>query len=193
MSKILLPGDVWTEQPQYRVKIAAEYIPYVNTARVWNLPPTLGIDARLDNISAFAKTGTIAVATSSGGVGVKGDGSTGLYSRTASVVPQAMWMAVQFVANTVTTTQKTAYALGSASASAGAYCGVFSGNGTTSEISCQFRAVDGGAFTIAKAGITPVAGQIYTVVAVYPSNLKADAYFYVNGYRRVSRYIICRC
>ena len=188
MSKILLPGDVWTEQPQYRVKIAAEYIPYVSTARVWNLPPTLGIDARLDNIGAFAKTGTIAVATSSGGVGVKGDGSTGLYSRTTSVVPQAMWMAVQFVCNSVSTTHKTVYALGSAAASTGAFVGISSGiNSTDSNINSQFRSIDSGVI-IAKLGPVPVVGGTYTIVAVFPSGLKADAYLYVNGVKYTTDY-----
>ena len=181
MSKILLPGDVWTEQPQYRVKIAAEYIPYVSTARVWNLPPTLGMDARLDKISAFAKTGTIAVATSSGGIGVKGDGSTGLYSRATSVTPQAMWMAAQFVVNsTSTSVVMRAYALGSAASGASAYAAIGQGTGSSAELLVQFRAVDGGS-GISKIGPAPVVGQVYTVVAVYPSALKADAYMYVNG------------
>lgn len=175
-------------QPAYRIGIDPKYVQYVSTARVWNLPPTLGIDARLDSISAFSKTGTIDVTPSPGGIGVKGDGSTGLYSRSSSVVPQAMWMAVQFVCNSVSITQKTSYALGSASSSLGAYCAIFSGNSTTSHITVQFRAVDTTGPVIGKVGPTPVVGTVYTVVAVYPSDLKADAYVYVNGVKYTTDY-----
>lgn len=167
-------------QPVFRLSINPKYAQYVNTARVWNLPPTLDVDARLDKISAFAKTGTIGVATSSGGVGVKGDGSTGLYSRTTSVVPQAMWMAAQFVCNSVSALQKVAYALGSNAASAGAYCAISSGDSVSSNLVFQLRAIDS-SVAIGKSGPVPVVGTTYTCIAVFPSNLKADAYVYVNG------------
>lgn len=167
-------------QPVFRLSINPKYAQYVSTARVWNLPPTLDVDARLDKISAFAKTGTIDVDITPSGIGVKGDGTTGLYSRATSVVPQAMWMAAQFVCNSVSINQKTAYGMGSSAVTTGAYCGIFSGDSASSNIVCQLRAIDG-SVSIGKTGLTPVVGTTYTIVAVFPSGLKADAYIYVNG------------
>lgn len=181
--KILTP---WGSQPQELVEIHADYSNLVSSARQWNIPAIVPTENVAKGLGGYSKTGTIDVAVSSAGIGVKGDGSTGLYSRAVSVVPQAMWMAVQFTVNSVTTTQKCVYALGSAGVTTAAYCGIFNGNGTTSELSVQFRAVDASATAISKLALTPVVGTTYTVIAVYPSGLKADAYTYVNGVKYIA-------
>lgn len=180
-------SNLRTSQPQTLVRINPKYAKYVTTARLWSVTPTLSVDSRLSYLTPFSKTGTVDVNIVHGAVGVQGDGSTGLYSRASNLTPQAMWIAVQFVAATVTTAQKTAYALGSAYVGTGAYCGVFSGNSTTSEITAQLRAVDTAA-AISKVGPTPEAGKTYTVIAVFPSALKADAYMYVNGVKYTTDY-----
>lgn len=176
--KVLTPWD--TQLPSL-VEVHGDYAHLLSSVRQWNIPAVVPAECIRRGLDGFTKTGTIDVAASSAGIGVKGDGSTGLYSRTVSVVPQAMWMAVQFTVNSVTTVQKTVYALGSAGVTTAAYCGIFSGNGTTSEITIQFRAVDATGPAISKVALTPVVGTTYTVIAVYPSGLNADAYVYVNG------------
>lgn len=170
----------WDTQPPSLVEVHSDYAHLVRSVRQWNIPATIPVECSLRGLDGFAKTGTIDVSASPAGVGVKGDGSTGLYSRTVAVVPQAMWMAAQFICNSSTITQKTAYGLGSGAASGGTFCGIFSGNSTTSAFIVQLRAVDAGP-VIGKLGPTPVVGTTYNVVAVFPSELKADAYLYVNG------------
>jgi len=183
MSKSLIP---WTSQPQTPVELNPDYVKYVSTARVWSLPPGISAEAKQNSLGGFAKTGTIDVVPSPGGVGVKGDGTTGLYSRIVSVTPQAMWLAVRFVANSTSATQKEVYALGSASASVGAFCGIAVGDGSTAAIFTQFRGTDGVDDFIGKLGPVVELGKVYTVVAVYPSAAKAAAYMYVNGVKYVT-------
>lgn len=175
--RILTP---WGVQPQEPVEIHEDYAQYISTARLWNIPATVPAESIARGFGGYAKTGTIDVAVSTNGIGVKGDGSTGLYSRTVSVVPQAMWMAVQFVCNSVSTTQKVAYGLGSNAASTGAYCAISSGDSVSSNLVFQLRAIDS-SVAIGKSGPAPVLGTVYNCIAVFPSNLKADAYVYVNG------------
>ncbi len=175
--RILTP---WNGQPQEPVEIHEDYSQYVSSARLWNIPATVPAESIARGFGGYAKTGAIDVAVSTNGIGVKGDGSTGLYSRTVSVVPQAMWMAAQFVCNSVTTTQKVAYSLGSAAATTGAYCAISSGDSVATNLVFQLRAIDSAA-AIGKTGPVPVVGTVYSCIVVFPSNLKADAYVYVNG------------
>lgn len=170
----------WVSQPQYPVALNPDYASYISSARLWSLAPGAPQEVARNNLGGYAKTGTIDVVPSIGGVGVKGDGSTGLFSRTVSVVPQAMWMAAQFVCSSVSALQKVAYALGSNAASTGAYCAISSGDSVSSNLVFQLRAIDS-SVAIGKSGPVPVVGTTYTCIAVFPSNLKADAYVYVNG------------
>ena len=175
----------WYRQPPCLVDLNSEYARYVNSARIWNLPPTFAKEVTPTKLNAYTKVGTIttSILAIGPGLGVKGDGSTGSYLRSiANLAPQAMWMVVQFVANTVNVTKNGVYVLGSTSAGANSCnVGVYSGSGAVSNIIGIFKSDDTTTNSIIKQGPVPIAGQLYTVILVAPSALKADAYLYING------------
>ena len=176
----------WTSQPQRPVGLNQDYVRHVNSARLWSLPAAVPSEAAQNSLGGYAKTGTIDLTPSPGGLGVKGDGSTGYYSRSVSVTPQAMWVMVQVVCSSVSATQRFVYGLGSAASSGGAFVGISFGNGTDSAIALQYRTTDGTGTALNKVGPVPSAGSLYTIVGVFPSALVADAYLYVNGVKYIT-------
>ncbi len=169
-----------TEQPSELIEVHNDYAQFVSSARHWNIPAIVADESSRQKLDGFAKTGTIDTAASQSGVGVKGNGTTGFYSRTVSVVPQAMWIAVRFVANFSSSSTKTCFGLCSGTAS-GSFCRVSSGSGTDAGIIVNLTSADSGSGIVKVGAPSVVVGTTYTVVAVFPSNLKADAYYYVNG------------
>lgn len=169
----------WLTQPQKFVKLRRAFAGYLNACRLWSLPGNLPVEAG-EVAGGFAKTGTVTTLPNIGGVGVKGDGTTGYYDRTIAIVAQPHWLACSFICGVVNTTDKSSYSLGGALAF-DAYSSIHRGDGAASStIHATFRAVTS-ANLIRKKGPFPTANRKYNVVAVYPDNLKASAYLYVNG------------
>jgi hypothetical protein len=180
MSILILPSRNIV-QPQYPIKVNEEYLPYLDSCRQWNIPATHAHESGGSLFLPYAKTGTIAdnVVTYSG-IGVQGDGLTGYYSRGISQVATTGWIAATFVVKTVSSARKTIVSINTAVDVGGIMC-VNNGLGTGNPISVQFRGNNGSAQISKICSSAPTIGKMYTVVGVFPSTAKADAYLYVNG------------
>ena len=171
-------------QPQYpNVLVDPTLLKYADSITIPSIALEIGYDFVTKKLSPYSKSGTVSREASSGGIGYKGNGTNGYYTRLISKDPSSpCWVAAQFVCNVVSTDSKTSYSVTSSGGS-GSYLQVASGYSTataTNKIRIGLKAVDLGP-GINKLGPTPVVGTIYTAVGVFPSNLKADAYMYVNG------------
>jgi len=170
---------VMLSQPNDPVRLSKTFYPYVDSTRVLTLFPENAND-KADKIhTPYTKTGTVDRRFINI-LGIKSNGTTGYYDRTISYAAQPLWMMAHFVPSVINGNSKPVYAMGSSAASAGAYVTISSGNNTDNKISATLRGANSGA-AITKTAIAGTANRPVTVVAVFPSNLKADAYIYVNG------------
>lgn len=165
-----------TRQPQGAVRLNQDH-PLASRiiGTLWSTRQTFG-----DQLG-WSQTGTIGPSVNSGGVGVKGDGTTGHLSRSinvAAVRPHILLTVHQEA--TASTTLRAIYALGSASASFGATVYIASGTGAASNIFSQHRATDGG---IAESATGPsvVSGQVYASSTYIRSVVASNNKLYVNG------------
>jgi hypothetical protein len=179
---MIIKRTPWTKQPQYPVKIRREYEQYIDSARIYSLPPEIPQEAG-DLVGAFAKVGNIVTTPEINGVGVKGSGTSGYYLRAVNIAAQAQWIACTFKVNSVSTTQKTVYSIGASTSGNSSYIGICNGGPSTDNIFIVYRGVDGTPNYISKVGYLPVVGETVTVVASFPTDQTTDAYYYVNGAR----------
>jgi len=167
-------------QPQGIAQISPLYLPFVQSARLYSNPATLGAEASKRIYTPFTKTGTVTDGVLTPyGIGVQGNGTNGYYSRLITGSFQPGWVACSFVCNTVSSAQKMIFCQGG-STSAAAFFGIQSGTGSASSVSATVRLKDSAA-SFTKIGVTPIAGKVYNCVFVVPSITAAESYLYING------------
>lgn len=178
MSQLILPSKRII-QPGYPAQINPEFRNLVTSLVTANSYGSYTGNLLQHDLGDFTKSGTVTDNTlTAQGKGAKGNGSTGHFYRSISVPSQAMWLLAVFKAETVTTSLKIPYSLGSSTADT-AYTGICSGNGTANNLRAFFRGTSTGGIAI--SGPTPVAGNVYSCLFVVPSAAENDAYLCVNG------------
>jgi hypothetical protein len=168
---------IWRQQPARFLRVAPRFLPYVDFAQnLWEPP----------EIAGFTKTGTIDRTASVGGIGYKGDGSTGYYSRTVSVTAnQSHWILVSFVhGSTVSTTNKQIFTISDSAqaASTSAYIGLYSGSSglSSSLLDARYRGITSGV-VMEILGPLPVDGGVYNCLFYVVDGTETSNTFFVNG------------
>lgn len=167
MSNLIVPSK-WTTQPQGAAGVNSAFLKYLTGIF---LPA---------NRSNWTDVGSILRPIVATGQAVHTDGTSSYLQSPLNAVSGPLWMMAQFV-GVSGTAANVYFGLGASSGTAPlALACIRQGDGTSGAINFIYRATNGSTF-ISKLAITPVAGELYTVVAVAPSASNADAYIYVNG------------
>ena len=183
---LVLPAKQRIVQPQSAAKLRDEYQNIFASATLCSLPLAAGFDSNKSNTYPFTKSGTVTDGTATaGGLGIKGDGSSGCYSRTISTSTGPIWIACSFVCNSASASIKYVYGLGGASGSDNSFITIRAGDGSSGVINAFFRGNNGGTYIGFTIG-TLVVGKLYHCVFVVPSTDGSKAYAYVNGVKSVS-------
>lgn len=181
-------NTILTRQPQNPVTLHQNYASIIKSATLCSLPLNDGFDSSKGVSYPFSKSGIVYNKTTISGTGVSGDGSTGYYARKISIPTQRMWIMCSFICNSVSTTSKFNYSLGSSvtGASAGALISIRSGDSTVSNIQGVMRSFDGDTIFTTVNGPVPEIGKTYHCVFVVPTSATNMSYMYVNGVKYTS-------
>lgn len=132
--------------------------------------------------ATWTNTNTATISASSVGRSAKGDGSSSYLSRTVSidaVRPHVLLCIHEEVG--ASSTQASNYTIGSASASSGAYIGIFSGTGSAAKMLAQIRSTDGSANAHSCVGPDLIVGKVYASAWYVKSLVAANNILYCNG------------